>query len=71
MWIYVVYDNPSDYPGKFVVRRQTPINGIVVAENKPMIIASTLEEARAAIPRDLMRFPRDPSDDPVIVESWL
>jgi hypothetical protein len=68
--MYTITQNPSDYPGKFVVRVQfcgaKPVMGPVVA------IEDTLLGARMAIaPLSLHCQPRDPSDDPVIVEVWF
>lgn len=31
----------------------------------------SLEEARALIPRGLTMLPRNPKDDPVILETWI
>jgi hypothetical protein len=67
---WVVYENPRDYPGKFVVRRWligpgtiTPVAAVEVTD--------TLDEARAAVPDGLFCTPRMPDDDPCIVEVWL
>jgi hypothetical protein len=68
---YTIYDHPLDCPEKFVVRQfvvatgPDPVPGPIVAETE------TLAEAREAIPRGLICFPRQPGDDPVIVETWL
>lgn len=69
--IYVVYKDPSDYPDKFVVRRQSVVNGDLLIAEKPEIVCDTLEEARKAIPRFLFRLDRHPGDVLSIVESWL
>ena len=69
MW--VVYKNPSDFPGKFVVRRQLAAPGFVVADKAPTAIVSTLDEARAAIPPGMINLHRSPDDDPCIAEVWL
>jgi hypothetical protein len=69
--IYVITSNPSDYPGKFVVRVQypskvDPIPGPIVA------VAETLDDAREAlVALPLVRMDRHPDDDAVIVETWL
>lgn len=69
--MYVVTENPRDYPGKFVVReslivrgRTEPVPGGVV------VVADTLGDARAALPDGLYNLGRQPGDDPVIVEVW-
>lgn len=67
MW--VIYESPKDYPGKFVVRlweslpRPEPRRLIGVSEN--------LEEARKLVPPGAYRLVRQPEDDPVIVETWI
>lgn len=35
------------------------------------LVATTLEALRELIPQGLAMIPRAPSDDPVIVETWL
>lgn len=65
--VYAVYKNPSDYPGKFVVRKfigETP-------DVNPSIVADSLIEARKVIPRDKVRLTPSITDDPVIIETWL
>ena len=70
MW--VITENPSDYPGKFVVRRRmTTADGKQYVVFGPTAVVDTLEEARAAVPPGTVCFHRDPSDDPVIVETWM
>lgn len=69
MW--VIYENPSDYPGKFVVRLWHPGAGFLEAAKDPTAVVETLEEARKAIPEGRHRLPRQASDDPVIVETWM
>lgn len=69
--VWVVYENPSDYPGKFVVRVQyAERNGSVTADSEARI-ADTLDEARCFIPGGLVCLPRYADDDPVIVEAWV
>jgi hypothetical protein len=69
--VYVVYENPADYPARFVVRRQWADHNGVTVELDPLIVALTLDDARAAIPRGLYRLPRFAADPPQIVETWL
>lgn len=61
-----VYNNPSDYPGKYVARLwdvDKPTNMVAIAES--------LEEIREAKPPEMMIMDRMPNDDPVIVETWI
>ena len=69
--MYTVYHNPSDFPGKFVVRRHAVRPGFVAAEQTAMAVCDSLDEARQALPPGLVSLGREPQDDPVIVESWV
>lgn len=63
---FTVYKNPSDFPGKYVVR--------LFDANKPMrliTVSDTLEAARKTIPPDYLCTPRSQTDDPIIVETWI
>lgn len=68
---YVVYENPRDYPGMYVVRKQAVGPGTHLIEREPHVVSSDLDGARAAIPRDLIRMSRLPGDEAQILESWL
>lgn len=67
MW--TITANPSDCPGRYVARLHLTLPAPVVT-NQAMV-ADTLHELRAMLPPGLICFQRDPSDDPVIVETWL
>lgn len=71
MDIFVVYSNPKDAPGRFVVRKWY----VRAGETLPGPItanAPTLERAVSlGVPPGLVRLPRNVNDDPVIVETWL
>lgn len=69
MW--VVYRNPRDYPDQYVVRRHWPEHGHVVAEREPRAVSPVYQWAVRRIPAGLVRILRCPSDDPVIVETWI
>lgn len=69
--VYVVYFNPSDYPGLYVVRRQVAMRGHVVKDAQPAGVSNSLAQVRCSIPNGLTRFPPDPNDDPVILEVWF
>lgn len=69
--IFVIYDSPRDFPGKYVVREQRADRSGVSVAAAPLAVVDTLGEARRAVPPGLFRIVRDPSDDPVIVESWI
>lgn len=69
MW--TVYENPSDYPGKFVVRQFAIRGGVALVASRPTVVCETLEEARGHVPPGKCMIPRSVGDDPVIVEVWL
>lgn len=71
LWIYVVFQSPADYPGKFVVRVQRAGKRGVEIDADPLIVCNTLPEARAVIPGGLYRMNRNPQDVPSILEVWL
>ena len=64
--LYCVYDHPSDYPEKCVVRAWLGDRPTVITYE-----ADTLEELRALKPDSMVTIPRMPDDDPVIVECWI
>lgn len=73
--MYVIYDRPSDYPTKFVVRIFKVVD---IADNIVNIVdkaitgqADTLEECRKLIPKGYSNVGRTKYDDPVIAEVWI
>lgn len=64
--MFVIYERPNDFPESFVVRRFELDQA--TAEH---CIAPTLAQARAALPPLLSVLPRQPEDDPKIVEVWF
>lgn len=71
MDLYTVYYNSTDYPNRYVVRRFTIRAQGWTADWTPLAVADTLEDVRQAIPPGLHCLPRDPHDEPQIVEVWL
>jgi hypothetical protein len=68
--IWVIYWNPRDQPGKWVLRAQdTDRDG--VKPHPEYVVCETLEQARACVPPGLVMMQRHPDDDPVIFEVWL
>lgn len=72
MW--VITENPSDFPGAFVVRRFTLAklkDGRIGNEaSQECYVAKSLETVRTHVPGNLICVPRLDHDDPVIVETW-
>jgi hypothetical protein len=65
--IWAVYDHPKDFPDRFVARKF-----IYDRMTDKVITAPDLTTLRTHFQqRGLCRLPRDPSDDPVIVECWI
>jgi hypothetical protein len=64
--LWTVYENPRDYPGKFVAR-------LFLNDEPTQIhhVAATLWQLLEMIPENLVRIPRDPQDDPCILEVWI
>lgn len=66
MPVIAVFYNTSDYKGKYIARLfdiENPMN-IIVLKN-------TLEEIRAAIPKQFIRTSRLEEDHETVVEVWL
>lgn len=72
--IWTIYNKPADFPGKYVARRfefDQPTSDYFVSEQ--------LEKVREYVKRSIeitgqgspFLAQRHPSDDPVILESWL
>lgn len=83
--VWVIYRNPRDYPGKYVVRAEDVVADQREPVSRPQCaVCASLAEARAAVPQyqthqhdgvtyasELVRMDRHPSDDPTIVETWI
>lgn len=64
--IWVVYNSPADFPGRFVARKW--LNDVATSE---LVQAESLEALRELLPPGLYCLPRAQEDDAVIVESWF
>lgn len=69
MVMFVIYNSPSDYPGKWVVRRWNCLP--VPTPTEEAIACESLDEARQTIPQGALLLARHPDDDPVIHETWI
>lgn len=67
--IWTIYDHPRDYPDKFVAR--PTYVGQRTSIGRTVLQADTLAALRELLPLGLVRMPRLPEDDPVIVETWM
>jgi hypothetical protein len=70
MW--TVYENPKDYPGKFVARR-FDVDADGPKPSASVIIMDDLDDLRDILAHQmhLVCLTRNEEDDPVIVETWL
>ncbi len=70
MILFTVYKHPTDYPGKWVVRRFLGM----VPDEKPTLLGDSLAEVQHELLElhpHLYLLDRRPEDDPVIVETWV
>jgi uncharacterized protein YbaR (Trm112 family) len=69
--LYVIYDRPLDFPDGYVIRRHRRENGTTVPTGE-VYTAESIDDIRHEMARcGLIRLPRHPDDDPVILEVWL
>jgi hypothetical protein len=84
--MFTIYRHPSDYPGKWVVRRWEVGGKVDMAQHgtlefvggtpltsdrQPLAVVDTLDAARAAVPAGLYNLGREGADDPAIYEVWV
>ena len=71
--IVTVYEHPDDISDSYVARVHILAHGVKAPYASPAIYIArdTLDEVRAAIPADMVKMCRQPTDDPVIVESYM
>ena len=66
---WVIYFDPSDYPGKYVARKWIVASGRIAA-TQVSYMSDSLEDARRHIPDGMFNLGRFANDDPKIVEVW-
>lgn len=65
-----IYEHPADYPDHFVVRIWEV--GPNDMRHAGVHLANTLEGARRMVPQQFdYCMPREPDDEPQIVETWI
>lgn len=69
--MYVIYKNPTDFPGQFVSRRHSIGKTGSQPDLLPRCIANNLKDVRDDLPQGLVKMPRDKNDDACIVETWI
>lgn len=65
--VFVIYENPRDFPGKLVVRRWLG----EVPDPIPLALTDSLALARNVIPDYCVAIGTYPQDDPAIKEVWI
>ena len=71
--IVTVYERPKDRPRSYVARAHILAHGVKApyASLAIYIARDTLDAVRAAIPEDMVKMCRQPTDDSTIVESYM
>jgi hypothetical protein len=69
--IWVIYKNPTDFPGvRFVMREHHIEDGVVTPSAKTWQAAS-INKIRQFVPKDKTRMERADKDEAQIVEWWF
>lgn len=68
--VWTIYRNPSDFPGKYVVRAYVVGSGCVTAASTHHV-RNSLDSARSTLPANLVNLGRAIHDSPAIVETWV
>lgn len=72
LYIYTVYDHPSDIPEYFVVKRWLITNIGEVQDPDFILQHHDLEALREVLVKQgLVRLQRDLTDDPIIIENYI
>lgn len=66
MILWTIYKHPRDHPKSYVARQF-----ILDEPTQVTFIADTYEKLIRKIPPGMIRMPRSPFDDPVIIETWI
>jgi hypothetical protein len=67
--IWTIYERPSDFLDRYVVRPFSSKNNAALTVH---FDHAQLSAVRSALKRlGLIKIPREPSDDPCILESWV
>lgn len=65
-----IYNNPSDFPGKYVAR-VFDVKDAKAMVQPYAVIKNSLNDVRESLPSRFVKMPRDVNDDPAIVEVWI
>ena len=67
---FTIYDSPSDFPGRFVVRRHE-LSRSFHGPRELLGEARNLADARKLVPSGAHNLGRECGDEPQIVETWI
>lgn len=71
---FVVYQNPSDFPGQYVLRVWHIMPGVSplpLPEVVPRAVSKNLNEIYQHIPEGFTNIGRMPDDESAILEVWI
>lgn len=68
---WTIYKGTTDVRAPFCVREWRVVAGGGLEPVAPAIPAQTLAAAREHVPDSAYRVERHPTDDPVVVETWI
>ena len=72
--LWTIYQNTTDYPGLFVARRfelDRPTNDTFADKEIEAVRRWVREHASQSGQGVPHRLPRQPEDDPLVVETWI
>jgi len=69
--VWTIYREPSDYPGRWVLRGHDIFPSRGIRRHKFCFTAATLREIRTKVPPGTWCVGREPTDHPTIHESWV
>lgn len=69
--LWTIYEGARDFPGTLVARMHHCVAGQTWPDAKEVRVAPTLAALRRALPPGLTMMPRQPDDEPQIVEVWI
>lgn len=69
--VWVIYRNPADYPGRFVLRQHLISAGAVTPTDEVFVSERLITLRRIVLRRGLYRLLPDDSDPEIILETWL
>lgn len=69
--LWTIYENPADYPGRFVVRRWVVRPDGRCVPDQSCTDHDSIDAAREKVPSGLHCLGKLPDDDRAIAETWV